>query len=222
MSPALVLEQIRAGGLGPTGLENGDTVVVTSKIVSKAEGRLAQAADREDAITRETVRVVASRGSTRIVETRHGFVMAAAGVDASNTANGTVLLLPEDPDASARRIRADLVRDSDCVLAVVVTDTAGRPWRNGLVDIALGAARIVTSIDYRGKTDTFGNPLEMTVTAVVDEIAAAADLVKGKLSRVPIAVLRGLGHLLAAEDGPGVRSLIRKSDEDLFRQGTLD
>ena len=216
----LILARIRAGGLGPGSLEDGDIVVVTSKIISKAEGRLRAAANREAAITQETVRLVASRGSTRIVETRHGFVMAAAGVDASNTPYGTVLLLPIDPDESSRRIRADLQNGSGRCLGFVATDTAGRPWRHGLVDIALGAAGIVTSLDHRGMTDSFGNLLEMTVTAVVEEIAAAADLVKGKVSGTPVAIVRGLGHLVTSEDGPGVRSLIRKPDEDLFRLGT--
>lgn len=216
----LVLDLVQAGALGPGGLEDGDIVVVTSKIVSKSEGRLVKAVDREAAITEETARVVASRGSTRIVETHHGFVMAAAGVDSSNTPIGTVLLLPLDPDESARRIRADLQRGSDCQFGVIVTDTGGRPWRSGLVDIALGAAGIVPFVDYRGRTDAFGNALELTVTAVVDEIAAAADLVKGKLRAIRVAVVRGLAHLVMPVDGPGVRSLIRNSDEDLFRLGT--
>ena len=218
----LVLERVTTGCLGPEGFADGDVVVGTSKIVSKVEGRVASAVDREDAITAETVRMVASRGATRIVETRHGFVMAAAGVDASNTVQGTVLLLPLNPDESARHIRAGLQAASGRQLGVVVTDTAGRPWRNGLVDIALGAAGIVTIVDYRGQDDSFGNSLEQTITAVVDEIAAAADLVKGKLSGIPIAVIRGLGHLVSAEDGPGVRSLIRSSDDDLFRLGTRE
>lgn len=219
---ALVLDRVEAGCLGPDGLLDGDVVVVTSKIVSKTEGRVARADDREDAITAESVRVVASRGATRIVETRHGFVMAAAGVDASNTAQGTVLLLPLDPDESARQIRTGLQKHSGRQLAVVVTDTAGRPWRNGLVDLALGAAGIATVVDYRGQSDSFGNTLEQTITAVVDEIAAAADLVKGKLGGVPVAVIRGLDHLVGPDDGPGVRALIRSSDEDMFRLGTRE
>lgn len=209
-------------GLGTSGLIDGDIVVVTSKIVSKVEGRIVPAEDREDAITAEAVRVVASRGPTRIVETRHGFVMAAAGVDSSNTAGGTVLLLPVDPDRSSREIRAALQEATGARVAVVITDTAGRPWRNGLVDLSLGAAGLQVLVDYRGRTDGFGNSIAMTVTAVVDEIAAAADLVKGKLDGIPIAVVRGLGHLVSAEDGPGVAALIRSADQDLFRLGTRE
>jgi coenzyme F420-0:L-glutamate ligase/coenzyme F420-1:gamma-L-glutamate ligase len=216
----LILRRVQAGGLDLGVLQDGDIVVVTSKIVSKAEGRITSAADRESAITRESVRVVASRGATRIVQTRHGFVMAAAGVDSSNTPTGTVLLLPVDPDESSRKIRADLQNASGRTLGVVVSDTAGRPWRGGVVDLALGAAGIAVALDYRDMIDPFGNRLEMTITAVVDEIAAAADLVKGKLGGVPIAIVRGLGHLVTPEHGPGVRSLIRKPDEDLFRLGT--
>lgn len=218
----LFLDRVEAGILGPAGLLDGDVIVVTSKIVSKAEGRTMAVRDREDAITAESVRVVASRGATRIVETRHGFVMAAAGVDASNTSPGTVLLLPVDPDESARAIRAGLREATGRRVAVLITDTAGRPWRNGLVDISLGAAGITALVDYRGQQDSFGNSLEQTVTAVVDEIAAAADLVKGKLGGIPIAVVRGLGDLVGDDDGPGIRPLVRGSDEDMFRLGTRE
>lgn len=219
---AELILQCTLHGPDPVRLESGDIIVITSKIVSKAEGRSVPAESRHEAIRSETARVVASRGPTQIVETHHGFVMAAAGVDASNTEAGTLLLLPQDPDASARRIRASLLRRSGVRVGVVVTDTTGRPWRTGLVDVALGAAGIEPSVDYRGCSDDFGNPLHTTVTAVVDEIAAAADLVKGKLSRVPIAVVRGLGRLVTETDGPGVRALIRSSDEDMFRQGVLE
>lgn len=219
---ALFLDRLESGVLGPAGLIDGDVIVVTSKIVSKVEGRTVAAEDREDAITAETVRVVASRGQTRVVQTHHGFVMAAAGVDASNTGSGTVLLLPLDPDQSARSIREALQEATDTQLAVVVTDTAGRPWRNGLVDLSLGAAGLQVLVDYRGQEDSFGNFLAQTVIAVVDEIAAAADLVKGKLSGIPIAVIRGLEHLVVVEDGPGVAALIRGSDQDLFRLGTRE
>lgn len=207
---------------GTRGLADGDVVVVTSKVVSKAEGGVVQAADREDAITAETVRTVATRGTTRIVETRHGLVMAAAGVDASNTAAGTVVLLPQDPDASARRIRAALQRITGVRLAVLVTDTFGRPWREGLTDVAIGAAGITPLDDHRGRTDAAGHTLEMTVTAIADEVAAAAELVKGKAANVPVAVVRGLGRYVTATDGPGATALVRRAEEDLFRLGTAE
>lgn len=199
-------------------LRDGDIVVVTSKIVSKAEGRVRRAPDRQAAIADETVRVVARRGDTVISQTRHGFVMAAAGVDASNTEPGTVLLLPADADASARRIRSGL----PCRVGVLVSDTFGRPWRNGLTDVAIGLAGVVPLEDFRGSADTHGNPLSATVTALADEIAAAAELVKGKLAGVPAAVVRGLAHLVTDDDGPGVRPLIRPADDDLFRYGSRD
>ncbi|WP_031077074.1 coenzyme F420-0:L-glutamate ligase [Streptomyces sp. NRRL WC-3742] len=202
--------------------EDGDVLLVTSKIVSKAEGRLLRAEDREAAIDAETVRVVARRGRARIVENRNGFVMAAAGVDASNTAPGTVLLLPEDPDASARALRAGLQRLTGRRLAVVVTDTFGRPWRNGLTDVAIGAAGLSVLEDHRGRTDSHGTELVLTVTATADELAAAADLVKGKATGVPVAVVRGLGHLVTAEDGQGARPLVRPAVDDMFRLGTSE
>ncbi|MFG3056779.1 coenzyme F420-0:L-glutamate ligase [Kitasatospora sp. NPDC048239] len=202
--------------------QDGDILLVTSKIVSKAEGRLLNAADREAAIDAETVRVIARRGPIRIVENRNGLVMAAAGVDASNTAAGTVLLLPEDPDASARALRARLQRLTGRRLAVVVTDTFGRPWRNGLTDVAIGAAGLPVLEDHRGRTDSHGNELALTVTATADELAAAADLVKGKATGTPVAVVRGLAHLVTAEDGDGVRPLIRPAADDMFRLGTSE
>ncbi|MFD7590079.1 coenzyme F420-0:L-glutamate ligase [Kitasatospora sp. NPDC059811] len=202
--------------------QDGDILIVTSKIVSKAEGRLLHAADREAAIEAETVRVVARRGHARIVENRNGFVMAAAGVDASNTAPGTVLLLPEDPDASARALRGRLQQLTGRRLAVVVTDTFGRPWRTGLTDVAIGAAGLSVLEDHRGRTDSHGNELALTVTATADELAAAADLVKGKTSGVPVAVVRGLGHLVTAEDGDGTRPLVRSAVDDMFRLGTSE
>ncbi|GAA2424213.1 coenzyme F420-0:L-glutamate ligase [Actinomadura vinacea] len=207
-------------------LAEGDVLVVTSKIVSKAEGRVLVAADREKAIDAETVRVVArrehARGETRIVETRQGLVLAAAGVDASNTAPGTVLLLPEDPDASARRIRAGVRERTGLNVAVIVSDTLGRPWRMGLTDAAIGAAGLAPLHDLRGRDDAFGNRLDATITAVADEIASAAELVKGKLDGVPVAVVRGLGALVTADDGPGARELVRPPEEDMFRFGAAE
>ncbi|MGH3389923.1 MAG: coenzyme F420-0:L-glutamate ligase [Actinomadura sp.] len=206
----------------PSGLRDGDILVVTSKVISKAEGRVLHADDREKAIDAETVRVVARRGRTRIVETRHGLVLAAAGVDASNTAPGTVLLLPEDPDASARRIRAGLGELLGVRVGVVISDTLGRPWRNGLTDAAIGLAGLPPFDDLRGRSDPHGNVLDATITAVADEIAAAAELVKGKLTGVPVGVVRGLGHLMTADDGPGARALVRPSAEDMFRYGSAE
>ncbi|MFJ4080949.1 coenzyme F420-0:L-glutamate ligase [Streptomyces iakyrus] len=205
------------------GLADGDVLLVTSKIVSKAEGRVVRAADREAAIDAETVRVVARRGALRIVENRQGLIMAAAGVDASNTPSGTVLLLPEDPDASARAIR-DGLRDALGVdVGVVVTDTFGRPWRAGLTDVAIGAAGVRVLDDLRGGTDAHGNPLSATVVATADELAAAGDLVKGKAAGRPVAVVRGLPHLVAqGEDGGGARAMVRGARDDMFRLGTSE
>ena len=201
-------------------LRDGDVVVVTSKVVSKSEGRVVRG-DRESAIDGEAVRIVAERGGTRIVETRHGFVLAAAGVDASNVEAGTVALLPEDPDRSAARIRAGIRRRRGVTVAVVVTDTFGRPWRDGLVDVAIGAAGIDVLADHRGQVDGYGNPLEMTVTAIADEIASAAELVKGKLGGVPVAIVRGLSYDVDP-DGRGARPLIRAAAEDMFRLGSRE
>ncbi len=203
------------------GLTDGDIVVVTSKIVSKAEGQIAWSS-RDEAIDAETVRVVARRGPARIVQTRHGLVLAAAGVDASNTEPGTVVLLPADPDGSARRLRAGLRALAGTRVAVVISDTMGRPWRTGQTDTAIGAAGLTPLLDYRGQPDTFGTPLEVTLAAVADEIAAAAELVKGKTAGIPVAVVRGLGSLVTEQDGPGAQALIRPAAEDLFRYGAAD
>ncbi|HEY7146701.1 MAG TPA: coenzyme F420-0:L-glutamate ligase [Streptosporangiaceae bacterium] len=203
------------------GLRDGDIVVITSKIVSKAEGRVARGS-REDAIEAETVRVVARRGPTTIAETRQGLVLAAAGVDSSNTEPGTVVLLPADPDGSARRIRKGLAGQLGVNVGVIITDTLGRPWRVGQTDTAIGAAGVAPVRDHRGTPDTFGTPLEVTVAAVADEIAAAADLVKGKTEQLPVAIVRGLGELVTGPDGPGAAALIRPAAEDMFRLGAAD
>lgn len=207
---------------GP-GLADGDIVLVTSKIVSKAEGRIMEATDREAAIDAETVRVVARRGPLRIVENRQGLVMAAAGVDASNTPAGTVLLLPEDPDESARTIR-DGLRDALGVnIGVLVTDTFGRPWRNGLTDVAIGAAGVRVLDDLRGGTDAHGNPLSATVVALADELAAAGDLVKGKSAGLPVAVVSGLPQLVTeAVSVENARAMVRVAADDMFRLGTSE
>jgi coenzyme F420-0:L-glutamate ligase/coenzyme F420-1:gamma-L-glutamate ligase len=202
-------------------LRDGDILVVTSKIVSKAEGRVVTA-PRDQAIEAETARVVARRGATTIAQTRHGLVLAAAGVDESNTAPGTVVLLPEDPDESARRLRKVLHARTGRSVGVVITDTMGRPWRAGQTDNAIGAAGVTPVRDYRGEPDNFGNIMEVTVAAVADEIAAAADLVKGKVTGVPVAVVRGLAGLVTEQDGPGARALIRPAEEDMFRFGSAD
>ncbi|NIY66049.1 coenzyme F420-0:L-glutamate ligase [Streptomyces malaysiensis] len=198
----LIADAATSGGL--PGLAHGDVLLVTSKIVSKAEGRVVEAADRESAIDAETVRVVARRGRTRIVETRHGLVMAAAGVDASNTPAGTVLLLPEDPDASARAIRAGLREVLGVEIGVIVTDTFGRPWRTGVTDVAIGAAGVRVLDDLRGGVDAYGNALSATIVATADELAAAGDLVKGKAEGLPVAVLRGLPQVVMFEGLDGV------------------
>ncbi|WP_418957395.1 coenzyme F420-0:L-glutamate ligase [Streptomyces tritici] len=203
-------------------LADGDVVLVTSKIVSKAEGRILAADDREEAIDAETVRVVARRGTLRIVQNRQGLVMAAAGVDASNTPAGTVLLLPADPDASARGIREGLREALGVDVGVVVTDTFGRPWRSGLTDVAIGAAGVRVLDDLRGGTDAYGNPLSATVVATADELAAAGDLVKGKAAGRPVAVVRGLPHVVDGDDDSGAAALVRDAADDMFRLGTSE
>ena len=217
------LVELVADAAGRT-LADGDILVVTSKIVSKAEGRIVAAADREDAITAETVRVVATReypgGITRIVENRLGMVAAAAGVDASNTDDGTVLLLPVDPDASARALAAGLRERLGAEVGVIVSDTLGRPWREGQTDVAIGAAGVHVVDDLRGQTDAAGKPLMVTLPCVADELAAAGDLVKGKASGCPVAVVRGMGRLVGPLDLPGARSIVRPSERDMFRLGT--
>jgi coenzyme F420-0:L-glutamate ligase/coenzyme F420-1:gamma-L-glutamate ligase len=205
-------------------LTDGDILVVTSKIVSKAEGRIIAADDREEAITAETVRVVATRplpsgGITRIVQNRLGIVAAAAGVDASNTPEGTVLLLPLDPDASARALATGLRTLLGVEVGVIVSDTLGRAWREGQTDCAIGAAGVQVFEDLRGQTDAEGRPLVVTMPCVADEIAAAAELVKGKAARLPVAVVRGRADLVGSLDLPGARSIVRPIERDMFRLG---
>jgi coenzyme F420-0:L-glutamate ligase/coenzyme F420-1:gamma-L-glutamate ligase len=202
-------------------LRDGDILVVTSKIVSKADGRV-MTGDREAAIDAEAVRIVARRGPTRIVQNRNGLVLAAAGVDNSNTAPGTVVLLPTDPDESARQLRRAIADRRGVSVGVIVSDTLGRAWRTGQTDTAIGAAGVLPLRDHRGQTDTFGNSLEVTMAAVADEIAAAADLVKGKTSQIPVAIVRGLPELVTAADGPGAAALVRPAAEDMFRLGAAD
>lgn len=211
---------------GSRGLQDGDIVVVTSKIVAKAEGRIVAAETRDEVIDLDTVRVVATkqtpRGSVRVVETPQGLVMAAAGVDASNIDDGQVVRLPEDSDASARRLRAGIRAATGRAVGVVVTDTMGRPWRLGLTDVAIGAAGIEVLDDHTGRADSYGRTLEMTMVAVADEISAATDLVKGKAGDRPVAVVRGLASAVTEADGPGARALVRPAEEDLFSLGTAE
>lgn len=220
---ALLLDGLRAAG---TALRDGDVIVVSSKIVSKAEGRAVAAPSRDQAVAEETVRVLAeritARGPARIVQARCGPVLAAAGVDASNVAAGTVLKLPADPDASARALRAGLAARTGRRVGVVLSDTLGRPWRLGQADAAIGAAGITVVDDLRGAVDSYGHPLEVTIRAVADEVAALADLVKGKLGGVPAAVVRGLASLVTDDDGPGAAALLRPAAEDWFRLGHLE
>jgi dehydro coenzyme F420 reductase / coenzyme F420-0:L-glutamate ligase / coenzyme F420-1:gamma-L-glutamate ligase len=200
-------------------LRDGDIVVLASKVVSKAEGRIVAGTDRSAAIADETVREVARRGDTVIAQTRHGFVMAAAGVDASNVALGSVVLLPVDPDASARSLRAALRASTGASVGVVVTDTFGRPWRGGQTDLAVGAAGVLAMESLAGFSDAYGNPLVVTAPAVADELASAADLARTKLAGRPVALVRGLAHLTTSDDGPGVAALIRLGPLDMFRYG---
>ena len=221
-------------------ITDGDILLVTSKVLSKVEGRLVRSPtdpDARDALRRrliddETVRLVAQVGRTRIVENHLGIVAAAAGVDASNVRADEIALLPIDPDASASRLRADFARLGRAV-GVIVTDTQGRAWRMGVTDVAIGAAGLTVLADHRGHIDAFGNELMVTQVAVGDELAAAGDLVKGKLDAVPVAVARGLGRASpdrdttgepdgAGTDRPdqGAKTLIRPREQDLFRLGT--
>lgn len=216
------------GDLGP-----GDVLVVAHKVISKAEGRvrrleeiepggeavrLAEAQGKDprllQAVLDETVRVVREAPWVLICETRHGLVCANAGVDSSNTGEpGEVVLLPEDPDASARRLRASLGAKP----AVVVSDSFGRAWRLGQTDVALGAAGLVPLDDWRGRADSAGRILQATEIAVADSVAAAADLARAKDSREPVVLVRGLERFVTADDGPGAMALRRPSQEDLFR-----
>lgn len=204
-------------------LADGDVVLVTSKVVSKAEGRV-RAGDREEAIDAETVRVLASRGPTRIVENHLGLVMAAAGVDASNVAQGQLVLLPQDPDRSAAVLRARVYADTGHNVAVVVTDTAGRAWRTGQTDLAVGAAGLEPIEEFTGRRDSYGNLLAVTAPAVADELASVAELVTGKLGGRPISVVRGLaGRVLPpGADGPGARVLNRPRSQDMFALGARE
>lgn len=204
-------------------LQDGDVLVVTSKAVSKAEGRV-RPGTRDDWLEAETARLVARRGPTRIVRNRLGLTMAAAGIDNSNVDVGTVVLLPEDPDSSARSLRAAVAERRGVNVGVVVTDTAGRAWREGQTDIAIGAAGIIVAESFAGQVDAHGNELAVTAPAVADEIASAAELAQGKLGGRPCAVVRGRADLVlpAGEDGPGAAALVRADGADLFGWGARE
>ena len=208
-------------------LQDGDVVVVTSKVVSKCEGRIVAApedADQRDALRRrlidqEAVRVLARKGRTLITANRHGLVQAAAGVDGSNVAATELALLPEDPDASAAELRGELAQRCGADVAVILTDTMGRAWRNGQTDTAIGSAGLPVLHSYAGARDRHGNELLVTEVAVADEVAAAADLVKGKLTGVAVAVVRGL---TLTDDGSTAAHLLRGGEDDLFWLGTAE
>ena len=200
-------------------LREGDVVAVTQKVVSKAEGRLAAAADRDTVVAAETVRVVARRGELLIAETRHGLICANAGVDASNLEEGVLSLLPRDPDASAARLRAALAAALGVDAAVVITDTFGRSWREGVVNVAIGCAGLPALMDLRGSPDHHGRAMENTVVALADEVAAASGLVMAKAARVPVAVVRGVDR--AGAPNSAARDLIRAPADDLFRESPL-
>lgn len=210
---ALIVERIS--------LSDGDVVVITSKIVSKAAGLATD--DKERLLEEQTDRVVATRGGTRIVRTHHGLTMAAAGIDGSNVESGTYLPLPPDPDASARTIRATIHQLTGKRVAVVISDTAGRAWRHGQTDIAIGCAGLLPFEQFAGREDTYGNPLVVTAPAVADEVAGAAELASGKLGRRPVVVVRGLAErLLTDDDGPGAAALVRPEEDDMFGLGARD
>ena len=206
---------------GSVALEHGDVVVVTQKVVSKAEGRLV-AIDIDDPAAKinlvegEAVRVLRRRGELRITETTHGFICANSGVDLSNVDAGTAALLPVDPDRSARRIRADLKRILGVGVAVLISDTFGRPWRRGVTDIALGCAGIAAVIDLRGTPDATGRILAATEVCIADELCAAAELVMGKDRGIPVAIVRGAPSSWL-RDGSVADEIIRPASEDLFR-----
>jgi len=233
--PGDQLGEMIAGALrkGKFELEDGDIVVVTQKIVSKSEGRLVKldevtpgkkavaiAAELGkdpkvvELVLRESKRVVRKGHGILITETRHGFVCANSGIDMSNVEAGYVVLLPLDPDASARKIRRSLERTTKRRLAVIVTDTFGRPWREGQTDVAIGCSGIEPTLKLTGEKDPFGYVLRVTQPAVVDEVAAAAELVMKKLSLVPVAIVRGVEY---RRGDSGVRSMVLKSSMDLFR-----
>ena len=216
---AMILAAVDADPRGP--LRDGDIVVVTSKIISKAQGRIEPASRRTELIISETRRTVARRGETRIVRTRDGLTIAAAGIDSSNLPAESILRLPHNPDGSAAALRERLETAVNLRLGVIISDTAGRPWRIGQTDHAIGVSGVTALADYAGARDTYGNQLQVTVMAVADELAAAADLVKGKLRGRPIAVVRGLGRLVGQAES-AARELLRDPVKDMFGFGSQE
>ena len=208
--------------LAANAASDGDVVAITQKVVSKAEGRVVPGEDRAAWIDRESVDVVARRGDLLITRTRHGFVCANAGVDASNVREGFLTLLPEAPDASAERLQKELsARLGLTRLGVVITDTFGRAWREGVVDVAIGCAGLPALVDLRGTVDDRGRELETTLVAFADAVAAASGLVMTKTARVPAALIRGLdGSTGDAPPGPA-SGLVRRPEDDLFRESAL-
>jgi coenzyme F420-0:L-glutamate ligase/coenzyme F420-1:gamma-L-glutamate ligase len=210
---ALIVDGLEASHLS---LSDRDVVVITHKVVSKAEGRIEPTPDDRayrNLAEREARSILRRRGDLLIAQTEHGFICANAGVDRSNVADGYAVLLPADPDRSAHRIRLRLERATGTTIAIVVTDTFGRPWRRGLVDVAIGVSGLPAILDLRGESDTQGRTMNVTEIAIVDEIAAAADLVMGKADEIPVAVVRGLD---LTGDGRAT-DLVRPPEEDMFR-----
>jgi len=218
---ALILGEALGPAAGEHALRDGDVLVVTQKVVSKAEGRLVELDHADEAakvalVEAEAVRVLRRRGSLLITETTHGFICANAGIDLSNMADGTAALLPVDPDRSARRLRADLRRQLGVEVAVIISDTFGRTWRQGVTDVAIGSAGIIPVHDLRGTLDAMGRELVATEVCVIDELTGAADLVLGKASGTPAAVIRGCPAAWFG-DGSVLSDVVRRVDEDLFR-----
>ncbi len=230
----LIATAAREAGVDP---RDRDVVVVSQKVISKAEGRtrnladvtpgprasaLAEQIDRDprlvELVLSESQRIVRAEPSVLIVETNGGWICANAGIDASNVpGDDAVVLLPEDADASARRLRGGLADAVGTRPAVVVADSFGRPWRMGQTEVAIGCAGVIPMDDWRGRADSEGRKLAATAIAVADQLAAAADLGRDKTSRQPAVLIRGAGRWWTAEDGPGARSLQRRADRDLFR-----
>lgn len=217
--PGDEIVDVLVAALEPLSPQIGDVLVVTHKVVSKAEGRVVEITGDEEEFKRalvesEAVSIVRRRGDLIIAETEHGFICANAGVDRSNAEAGTMILLPEDPDRSAHRIRTKLERRFGVDLPVIISDTFGRPWRRGLTDIAIGVSGLEAVVDLKGTQDWAGRELQVTEIAVADELASAADLVMGKAAGIPAALVRGYEG--PRGEGRG-RDLVRSADEDLFR-----
>jgi coenzyme F420-0:L-glutamate ligase/coenzyme F420-1:gamma-L-glutamate ligase len=217
--PGDEIVDVLVAALEPLSPQFGDVLVVTHKVVSKAEGRVVEITGDEEEFKRtlvesEAVSIVRRRGDLIIAETEHGFICANAGVDRSNAEAGTMILLPEDPDRSAHRIRTKLERRFGVDLPVIISDTFGRPWRRGLTDIAIGVSGLEAVVDLKGTQDWAGRELQVTEIAVADELASAADLVMGKAAGIPAALVRGYEG--PRGEGRG-RDLVRSADEDLFR-----